>query len=421
MREGVAGGPLAFREFRLLFSTRTISVAGTAFTNVALAFAVLDVTGSKTDLGYVLAARVAPQVVLVLVGGIWADRLPRTRVMFASSILSGLAQGALATLLLSGGAELWSLVVLSIMSGASSAFFFPASQGVIPQTVPRRLLQRANAMLRFGLNAGSIVGAAIAGVLVALTNPGAAIAVDAASYFAAAGLVSMMRIVFVPAAERSTFFRDLGEGWNEFRSRTWLWTIVSQFAILNAVEAGARNVIGPVVAKESLGGAGAWGLILAVLGVGLVSGAATMTWVRPRRLLLTAICSLGLITGLPLTLAFPVSIALVAVGAYLTGFGVETFTVMWDTTMQQEIPQDRLSRLYAYDNLGSIVLVPLGMAIAGPVAAAYGNKAALLGCVALIVLTSIAVLCVRDVRTLERAPTTVIEGSDNPLPELPIV
>src|SRR5262249_10640256 len=158
-----------------------------------------------------------------------------------------LTQSVLAVLLLTGAAQLWSLVALSIMSGAVSAFFFPASQGLIPQTVPRALLQRANALLRFGLNTGSIVGAAIAGVLVALTNPGAAIAVDAASYFAAAALVSAIRVPFVQTAERSTFFRDLAEGWDEFRSRRWLWTIVLQFAILNAVEAGARNVLGPVV------------------------------------------------------------------------------------------------------------------------------------------------------------------------------
>src|ERR1700761_9196985 len=168
MRGGTAG-PLAQREFRLLFSARTISVGGSAFTNVALAFAVLDVTGSKADLGYVLAARLVPQIVLVLVGGIWGDRLRRERVMFVSSILSGLTQSVLAALLLSGGAELWSLLALAVLSGASSAFFFPASQGVIPQTVPRSMLQRANAMLRFGLNAGTIVGAAIAGLVVAIS------------------------------------------------------------------------------------------------------------------------------------------------------------------------------------------------------------------------------------------------------------
>jgi MFS family permease len=404
MRGGLE--PLAHREFRLLFSARTISVGGSAFTNVALAFAVLDITGSKADLGFVLAARLAPQVVLVLVGGIWGDRLPRDRVMFASSVLSGLTQSVLAALLLAGAARLWSLLALAVLSGASSSFFFPASQGIIPQTVPRRLLQRANALLRFGLNGSTIVGAAVAGLIVAVSNPGSAIAVDAGSYFVAAALVAAMRLPATPVLGGETFFRDLVDGWREFRSRRWLWTIVLQFAILNAVEVGARNVLGPVVAKEHFGGAGAWGLIVAALGLGLVAGAATMAWARPRHLLLVATYSLGLLVGLPLTLAFPVSLALVLAGAFVTGFGIETFSVLWDTTMQQELPHEKLSRLYAYDNLGSIVLTPLGLAIVGPVATLVGTRATLLGAAALVVLTSVAVLFVRDVRTLERAPTT---------------
>src|SRR5256884_5508063 len=164
--------PLAEREFRLLFLGRTVSIIGNAFATTAIAFAVLDVTGSKADLGYVLAARALPQVVSLLAGGVWADRLPRHLVMVASNVVSGASQGVLAALLLTGTAGFTELIVLSAVNGTSTAFFFPASSGIVPQTVPAPMLQTANALLRLGLNASYIGGAALGGLLVAPPRPG---------------------------------------------------------------------------------------------------------------------------------------------------------------------------------------------------------------------------------------------------------
>ncbi len=202
-------GPLAERQFRLLFAGRTVSVLGNAIASIALAFAVLDLTGSKTDLGLVLAARSVPMVLFILLGGIWADRLKRNQVMVASNIVSGATQAVLAALLLTGTAQVWMLIALAAANGVSLAFFFPASVGIVPQTVPETMLQSANALLRLGLNATNIVGAAIGGVLVAATSPGTAIAVDAATFFLGALLIGLMSLPAGLRMEGSHFLAEL--------------------------------------------------------------------------------------------------------------------------------------------------------------------------------------------------------------------
>jgi predicted MFS family arabinose efflux permease len=395
-------GPFGHRDFRLLFLGRTTSFVGNAFANVALAFAVLELTGSKADLGYVLAARALPQVLFLLAGGIWADRLPRHRVMVVSNLLSGLSQATVAALLLSGHARIWELGALAAVNGMSSAFFFPASTGIVPQTVPRPLLQNANAILRLGLNASFIGGAALGGLVVAATSPGVAIACDAGSFFLAALFIGLIRLPASLRMESSSFLADLGEGWREFSSRPWLWAIVAQFGFVNAAEQGCSFVLGPAIAKADLGGAAAWGLVLTAQSIGFVAGGLLLLRLRPRRLLLAA--TLGFLLTIPFLLALSAPAPLVGVvaAAAVGGIGTEIFGVLWETTLQQEISQEKLSRVSAYDALGSFVLIPLGVAAAGPVAQAIGTRETILGAAALSLTVTLAVLLVRDVRTIER-------------------
>jgi MFS family permease len=395
-------GPLGQREFRLLFAGRTTSFIGNAFANVALAFAVLDLTGSKADLGYVLAARSIPQVIFLLVGGIWADRLPRHLVMVMSNVVSGLSQGAIAVLLLSGHAQVWHLMALGAVNGTSSAFFFPAAVGIVPQTVPKPLLQSANAVLRLGQNGSWIVGAALGGLVVAATSPGVGIATDAATFLLAALFTALIRLPRELRMEASNFFAELGEGWREFSSRTWLWVIVLQFGFVNAVELGSEGVLGPAIAKDHLGGATAWGLILTAQSLGLVAGGLLLLRLKPRRMLLAA--TLGFLLTIPflLGLAGPLPLAGLIALAAVAGLGSETFGIMWDTTMQQEIPQEKLSRVYSYDALGSFVLIPLGLAAAGPLAELFGTRSTILGASAISLTATLLVLLVREVRTIER-------------------
>ncbi|MFL5932904.1 MAG: MFS transporter [Gaiellaceae bacterium] len=401
-------GALAEREFRLLFLGRTVSFVGSSFANIALAFAVLELTGSKADLGYVLAARTVPMVAFLLVGGIWADRLPRHHVMVVSNVLSGLSQAAVAVLLFSGHARIWQLAVLAAVNGASSAFFFPASSGIIPQTVPEPLLQEANAVLRLGRNGSVIVGGAVAGFVVYATSPATGVAVDAATFLLAAGLTAGMRLPRSLHMESTNFLADLALGWREFTGRAWLWAIVVQFGFVNAVQQGSEGVLGPAVSNEHYHGAAGWGLIGAAQAVGLLVGGILMLRLRPRRMLLVA--TLGFLLSVPLLfgLAIPLPLAAVLALGVLAGIGTETFGVLWDTTMQQEISQDRLSRVYSYDALGSFALIPLGLAAAGPVAEAIGTSTTLFAAGLISLTATLAVLLVRDVRDLRRRTPVVL-------------
>jgi MFS family permease len=393
-------GPLAERDFGLLFLGRTVTFFGSALAPVALAFAVLDLTGSATDLGLVTACFLLPQIVFILVGGIWADRLPRHHVMVASDALSGAAQAATAALLLAGSAEVWQLAVLAAVRGTASAFFFPASQGIVPQVVSAARLQEANALLRLSRNATQIGGTALGGILVAALGPGWAIAVDAGTY--ALGTLFLLALHvprYLHLPERS-FVRELREGWDEFRSRTWLWAIVVQFAFVNACSIGAFTILGAFVADTSLGGPVAWGLILSANGAGLVVGGIVMLRWRPPRPLLVATLGIFPMAAPLLLLAIPASTALIALAAFASGLGVELFGVLWDTVMQEQIPAEALSRVYSYDMLGSIVFIPLGAALAGPIADRIGLAETLVGAAAITIGATALVLLVTDVRSL---------------------
>jgi MFS family permease len=396
-------GPLAEREFRLLFIGQTTSRLGSAMAPVALAFAVLNTLhGSPTDLGIILTARQVAVVALLLFGGVWADRLPRHHVMVASNLVSGASQAVVAALLLAGRATLWELTVLAVLNGASSAFFFPASNGIIPQTVPTALLQQANATLRLAVNVTNVTGLALGGIIVAATSPGVAIAVDAASYVLAAGALGAMHLSPGLRLAGSSVLHELRVGWRDFWARPWLWAIVLQFGIVNAAETGVVNVLGPEVAKKHLGGPAAWAAVLTAMTLGVIlCGVMMLRW-RPRQILRVATFSVFSLAIVVVALAIPAPLPVVIVAAFLTGFGIEIFGVLWDTTYMQEIPTELLSRIASYDALGSWVLMPIGYAVAGPVAAAIGTRATFIAAAVLIVAATSAVLLVRDVRTLER-------------------
>lgn len=368
---------------------------------IALAFAVIDLTGSKSDLGLVLAARAVPQVVFLLIGGVWADRLPRNKVMVVSSIASGATQGAVAVLLLTGNAELWQLLLFGGLNGVSTAFFFPASAGIVPQTVPPELIQQANATLRLALNSTNVLGAALGGVIVSVSSPGWAIAVDSATFLLSALFIGAMTLPASLRLEIPSFFGELRDGWREFSSRTWLWVIVVQFSIVNACESGSFNVLGPVQADAHFGRLW-WGAILACFAAGLIAGGVIMLRFQPRRMLLVATFGVLLFAPTLVLLSIPAQAALIALSAFATGLGIEVFAVLWDTTMQQQIPEEKLSRVYSYDMLGSIALVPVGLAVIGPIADAFGTEATLVGSAVFIVLVTLPVFAVRDVRELRR-------------------
>lgn len=395
-------GPLAEREFSLLFAGRVVSLAGSAIAPIALAFAVLELTDSASDLGLVLAAGWLPQVFLLLAGGVWADRLPRNVVMVGSNLLSGATQGVVALLLLTGHAQLWHLVALSAARGVASSFFFPASQGLVPQTVSPGRLQQANALLRLSLNGTNIGGAAVGGVLVAAIGSGWAIAFDAATYALSAAILARMSIQAAERAAGRDFLHELREGWGEFRSRTWLWAIVAQAGVGNMAWAGGFIVLGPLVSRRELGGAAAWGAILACQSAGLVLGGLAALRLRPQRQLLVGTLGLLLLGPVVAFFALGAPVAVIAGAALCSGVGLELFSVFWDTSLQQHVPLDVLSRVSSYDALGSFVAIPVGLSIVGPISDAIGVKETLWIIAAVQVSSVLAVLGVRDVRELRR-------------------
>ncbi|MBL1112203.1 MFS transporter [Streptomyces sp. 110] len=402
----------AGRNYTLLTTAAVVTGLGNAGALIAAAFAVLEAGGDGGDVGLVAAARTLPLVVFLLIGGAVADRLPRHRVMVAANSLNCLSQAVFAVLVLSGEARLWQMAALSALGGTGQAFFSPAAEGMLLSSVKGEQAARAFALFRMGMNGAQIGGAALGGALVAVVGPGWVLAVDAAAFAVAGALRSLLDVSAVARREPGGgMLRDLREGWREFIGRPWLWSIVVQFSVVNAVVGAAEAVFGPLVAEDHLGGARPWGLALAAFGAGTVLGGLLMVRWRPRRMLLAgSLCVLPL--ALPsAALAVPVPIAPLAVVMFLVGVSVEVFGVSWMTALHQEIPEDKLSRVAAYDWFGSIAMVPLATALAGPAEEAFGRSASLWGCSALILALTLAVLTVPDVRRLRRRETApVAEG-----------
>ncbi|MFF9481617.1 MFS transporter [Streptomyces sp. NPDC014733] len=405
----------AGRNYTILTAATVISGLGHSGALIAAAFAVLGAGGSATDVGLVAAARTVPLVALVLVGGALADRLPRHRVMVAANALSCVSQGGFALLVLTGEPRLWQMALLAALGGTGQAFFAPASEGMVLASVSGEHTSRAFAVYRMGMNGANIGGAALGGALIAAVGPGWVLAADAAAFAGAGALRAFLRVGEVPPRTGDGgLVRSLREGWREVISRPWLWSVVVQFAVVNAVIAAAEAVYGPLVADAHLGGPGPWGVALGAFGAGTLAGALLMTHYRPRRLLLTgSLCIFPL--ALPsAALAVPLPAGWLTVVMGLTGVSVEIFSVTWMTALHQEIPEEKFSRVSSYDWLGSLAGIPLATALAGPVQEAVGLHAALWGCAGVVVLLTAAVLCVPDVRRLTRRATGTAAGVTPP-------
>jgi MFS family permease len=393
------------RNFRRFFVGHATSLLGTGMVGVALSFAVLDLTGSVSDLGFVLAAQTIPLVLFLVIGGTIADRLPRRAVMLASDTARCATQGVLAGLLISGHAELWHLLVLQFLGGTATAFFLPAVSGLTPQVVPPDHLQEANALRSLASSAGNIGGPALAGVLVAVAGPGWALAVDAGSFAVSALALASLRLPPHAQLAQTTMLRDLVEGWHEFRARTWLLLANAHAAIANVSLLAPFYVVGPAVAKRSLGGPGAWALIVTCFGVGLVAGGLISLSFKPRRPMFAGLAATA-VGAVPLVLlALRVPAAVVAVAAVPVGANLTFLNTMWETTLQEQVPARLLSRIVAYDWVASLVFQPLGYAIAGVIAGRLLGLSGTLWLGAAIGIASTLVIVSRpSIRSLEARP-----------------
>lgn len=402
-----ARGSLTHRDYRFLLSGATVTSLGNAITPVALAFAVLDLGGSATDLGLVVAAFAAAEVVVVLLGGVLGDRLPRQIMLQGSAAAAALSQFVVAFALIGGWATIPMLAVAGVVNGSLGALSGPSSSALTRQTVPPDLLPQAVALRRLAQNTAMVIGFSGAGLLVSAFGSGWAIAVDAATFAVAAICFGQIRVPRLANTESGpSLLGDLRAGAAEVFRHSWLWLLIGQALLYHLFFGGAQAVLGPIVVEQALGRA-AWGWSLAALMLGfLVGGLVTLRW-RPRHGLLVGTALLSLTAAFPLAMSLSDALLPILLGAFLHGFGLEIFSVNWDLSIQQNVAADKLARVYSFDIVGSYVARPVGLALTGPIAAAVGLDRWLLVVAGVMGASSLLALLSPGVRRLERRPDAV--------------
>ena len=394
---------LRAREFRLLWLGQSASVIGDALVLVAVGLYVTRLTGDPSDVGLVLGAYSLPVVVFVLIGGVVADRLPRQQVMIATDVVRCVLHATLALLIATGAVRIWHMVVIGALFGTAEAFFRPAYTGLVPQTVDEDDIQPAQALSGVSMQLAEIVGPAMATALVLGVGGAAAFAVDAATFAVSALLLLRLR----PRErgekqEQATVLVELREGWTAVRERAWVWATVLAFSVALLVALTPFFVLGAAVAADVYGSDAVYGLSNAAWGVGTVAGALVGARWKPLRPLRAAVlCAVPW----PLVIAVyglgppvPVLYAVMSTG----GVGIGLFAVWWETALAQRIPPHLLSRVSAWDWMGSLALVPIGYLLAGPVAERLGATDVMVGGGLLGAAVMALALLPRSTRHLQR-------------------
>lgn len=405
-------GPLRERNYRLLWIGRTASVLGDSLTYVALTFAVLGLRGSGTDIGLVLASFALPRVLFLLVGGVWADRLPRRLVMVTSDVVRGLAQLGLAAAFLSGNASLPVFMLVAAVTGTASAFFQPASTGLVPEAVSTERLQQGNALISLSQSTANLLGPVASGVLVVLIGPGWIFALDGVTFLISAAALLAMRLQRLPRTATGSFVAELKLGFREVVRRDWLLPSLLTFSFVNLSFAGFL-VIGPMAMRASYHGASDWGLLMTCVGLGgLIGGSMALRW-RPRRplvavfaLLAASPVYLAVLSGTPTLI---VVLAAVLVGGAALNLG----DTLWHTTIQQQIPAASLSRVSSFDWMVSFVFFPIGTMVAGPLADAVGVPTALVIFAALSMIPPAAILLLPAIRRIRQGDEAERTGAES--------
>lgn len=407
LRRLVPGVLLSEPQFRLLFAGQVLSLLGDRVMLVALPFAVLEAGGDVEAVGLVVAAELVPFLVFALVGGVVSDRGDRRRILIASDVARLAIQAVGGALLVAGAASPLVLGVLAALYGTADAFFQPAFTGLLPQTISHPgQLQPANALRGMSFSVSSIAGPVLAGVLVAGSGAGAAMLFDAASFAVSVACLLRLRPVVAAAAPEETppaFLEAMRAGWREVRRRRWIVAGLGAISTYHGIVLPAVFVLGPVTISDRLGGPGAWAAVVVAFGIGSILGDLVLLRFRPRRALFVAGIALIAASCQAAVYGSGLGLAGTCLLQCATGVGVTMFFTLWEVSLQEHVPAEALSRVSSFDYLSATVLMPVGTALAGPVAAALGTQATLLAMSALGVACALAFLAVPEVRSLPRA------------------
>jgi MFS family permease len=406
------------RQFRLLFLGQALSIVGDRVTQIVLPFAVLSIGGSVTDVGIVAAAGTLPFIVLGLIGGVIADRAERKRILIASDAVRLATQATAGLLLVSGHAQVWHLAALTAVFGAADSFFSPAFSGLMPLTISEpRFFQPANALRGMSFSTGSIIGPALGGILVATVGEGGALLVDAGTFGVSVACLLLLRPRTVERGDPEPFAADLRGGWREVRARSWVWSFLLATIVYHMVVLPSIYVLGPVLMEDELDGATSWAIITVAFGLGsIVADVLLLRW-HPRFALRASAAALMLASCQAVIIGSGLPILAIAAVEFFAAIGVSTFFTLWETSLQEHIPEDKLSRVSSYDYAASAGTMPIGMVVAAPVAAAVGIHETLAGMSAIGVLAAVGLLSVRAVRDLPRAADA--RGTAAPAPAAP--
>jgi MFS family permease len=392
------------KNFRILFSARFISNVGNGIGPIALAFGVLDLPGGNaTSLSLVMFARTLPLILLVLFGGVIADRYGRARLVGSSDIILSLFVLFEAFLFITGQATVALLVGLGIITGILHAIWWPAFPGIMPQVLPESKLQSANSINGFGVNAANVLGYSLGGIIVVLLGPGLAIAIDGISFLIAGLLIWQLRKFDKPGdiEKQKPVFKEMKDGWKEVRIRPWILACVSAYSLVIMCYEPLLAVVGPFHAKVELNGPASWAVIAGAHSFGMLCGVILAMRIRPKHPLFIGMLGTLVFAFWPLATALNLPIIIIAATAFATGIGFDLFFVLWITSLQTHIPKESLSRVVSYDAFGSFLLGPLGLIIAGPLVEKIGIQETLLISSVIVLIAVLSGLTVKSVRTLE--------------------
>jgi DHA3 family tetracycline resistance protein-like MFS transporter len=393
---------LSHRDFRWLWAGQSASTIGDQVSLVAIAALVISAGHGASGLGLVLAGRSAALVLLMIAGGLVADRLPRTLVMRSADAVRVGALVALA--LLPHEAPLLAFAGLAFVIGGGEAFFQPAYQAVVPSLVPDRDLQPANALTALTRQVAMVIGPGVAGVLLAVFDPRAALWADAATFVVSfATLLAIREPAIEARSEHASITGELREGVTAVIDRPWIGLVILMAMIQLLFVIAPWLVLLPIVASDELGGTDVYGALLAVMGVGAIVGAVVAARWRPRLPGLVSLLAL-VPPGLALlVLIGPAALPIVGAACLIAGVGEALFEVYWVTGLQRDVPNRLLARVSSLDYVGSLALLPLGFALTGPAVDAFGRDAVLIFGVAVALVTTVPLLFVASVRRFSSA------------------